>query len=281
MAVQYGNYVKFIRGTEKSWANLSPEEISSDTLYFISNTGSASGKLYLGSKLISNGALTSATSLKDLNDVIVSAGIVDKSILVYDLTSGKWQDKSLIDVFLEMAEVFKGASSDTDGLAGLVPAPKAGEEDYFLKGDGTWANPISGVMDTITAVQDQIAVIVGDDAEMSMRDVATEAAETAVATIVADAPERFDTLKEIAQWIIDNQDAVDVSGLTGRVKYLEDIVYGVPANEETGQEATLGLHVIVPNLEILVEDLESTVESHDTDINLLKEALRWQDLLEN
>ena len=38
---------------------------------------------------------------------------------------------------------FTGATASTDGVHGLVPAPLAGEEDYFLKGDGTW--------DTLTA----------------------------------------------------------------------------------------------------------------------------------
>lgn len=33
------------------------------------------------------------------------------------------------------------AKSDTDGAAGLVPAPAAGNQNKFLKGDGTWATP--------------------------------------------------------------------------------------------------------------------------------------------
>ena len=33
-----------------------------------------------------------------------------------------------------------GATSSTDGESGLVPAPDAGDEDKFLKGDGTWAD---------------------------------------------------------------------------------------------------------------------------------------------
>ena len=32
-----------------------------------------------------------------------------------------------------------GASASTDGAHGLVPAPLAGDEDKYLKGDGTWA----------------------------------------------------------------------------------------------------------------------------------------------
>ena len=61
---QYGNYVKFIRGTTTAWAALSNEEKSSDTLYFISDAESTSGKLYLGPKLISKGELSSATSMQ-------------------------------------------------------------------------------------------------------------------------------------------------------------------------------------------------------------------------
>ena len=33
---------------------------------------------------------------------------------------------------------FIGATSDADGVRGIVPAPLAGQEDYYLHGDGTW-----------------------------------------------------------------------------------------------------------------------------------------------
>ena len=36
-----------------------------------------------------------------------------------------------------------GATADTDGASGLVPAPKAGEQEKFLRGDGTWADVIA------------------------------------------------------------------------------------------------------------------------------------------
>lgn len=35
---------------------------------------------------------------------------------------------------------FTGATASTDGVQGLVPGPLAGDEDKFLKADGTWAN---------------------------------------------------------------------------------------------------------------------------------------------
>lgn len=34
-----------------------------------------------------------------------------------------------------------GASSSTDGRTGLVPTPFAGQQNNFLRGDGSWANP--------------------------------------------------------------------------------------------------------------------------------------------
>lgn len=34
---------------------------------------------------------------------------------------------------------FVGATSSTDGAAGRVPAPESGDENKFLRGDGTWA----------------------------------------------------------------------------------------------------------------------------------------------
>lgn len=39
---------------------------------------------------------------------------------------------------------FQGASAGTAGNSGLVPAPAAGQQDGFLKGDGTWQIPGAG-----------------------------------------------------------------------------------------------------------------------------------------
>jgi hypothetical protein len=36
-------------------------------------------------------------------------------------------------------DVFTGASSGSNGLPGQVPKPEAGQEGFFLRGDGTWA----------------------------------------------------------------------------------------------------------------------------------------------
>lgn len=40
-------------------------------------------------------------------------------------------------------DIMTGATASTDGVAGLVPAPHAGDQAKFLRGDGTWATAIT------------------------------------------------------------------------------------------------------------------------------------------
>lgn len=53
--------------------------------------------------------------------------------------------------------------------------------------------------------------------------IATDAAAAAVATVVDGAPEKFDTLKEVAQWISDSESAASAADLVTRVSALEAI----------------------------------------------------------
>lgn len=43
--------------------------------------------------------------------------------------------------YIKASNTMKGATSSTAGSAGTVPAPAAGKEAQFLRGDGTWAVP--------------------------------------------------------------------------------------------------------------------------------------------
>lgn len=51
------------------------------------------------------------------------------------------------DVDNVVPEVMKGATASASGIAGLVPAPAAGNQNKFLRGDGTWqvAGEVTGV----------------------------------------------------------------------------------------------------------------------------------------
>ena len=50
---------------------------------------------------------------------------------------------------------FTGAGLSTAGLSGLVPAPSIGDEDKFLRGDGTWASVLGGAYELPTASPNQ------------------------------------------------------------------------------------------------------------------------------
>lgn len=120
-----------------------------DTLYFIYDDDASTADLYLGSKLISSGAndeSVGATSLAKLSDVIINAGLANKDLLVYDPsagTEGAWVNKPLA----EAISVMIGANSTSDGQAGLVPAPGAGDANRYLRSDGKWVAIVAQVFE--------------------------------------------------------------------------------------------------------------------------------------
>ena len=126
------NYVKFIRGTPTAFTKLSQKD--NDTLYFISETNSKKGSLYLGEKLISE----SIANLEDLSNILLE-NVQDKNLLSYDANGEKWVNKPIIDAIGLMT----GATTKAQGAAGLVPAPGIGQDGLFLRGDGVWATPVS------------------------------------------------------------------------------------------------------------------------------------------
>lgn len=71
-----------------------------------------------------------------------------------DIIAGR---KSSLDLlladFLSTYGIFTGATSKKAGTLGLVPAPSAGDEKKFLRGDGTWSETPSGkvILDTVRA----------------------------------------------------------------------------------------------------------------------------------
>lgn len=297
-----GNYVKFLRGTPDAWQSLQVK--NTDTLYFISEDGADRGQLYLGAKLIADG--DSATLLKGLDDVSLSEGILNNSLLVYDSTKAAWVNKSLDAVMSLIVDVMVGATADTNGTAGLVPVPLAGQEGLFLQGSGKWANPteqveedLADLTDTVEANakawQNEIFNLRGGKTG-TIEDIATDVANAAVAKIVASAPESFDTLQEIAKWIQDHDDVVDITDLVSKVTKHETDLYGTDEKE--------GLVAVVGNLDTVVNDpatglvvkmstmtgninalLARMTEAEDDILNIegditeILALLKWQDLV--
>ena len=117
-----GNFVKFVRGTPTAYNSL--QQKNPDTLYFITENNASSGKLYLGNKLI-GGSVTGATSLSELVDIFLDNNLSVNNILVYE--GNRWTNKDIRDVFEMSIGTMVGATNETNGVAGLVPAPQAGQ----------------------------------------------------------------------------------------------------------------------------------------------------------
>lgn len=99
------SYVKFLRGTPSAYQNLSPKD--PNTLYYVYEQNANRGVLYLGDKLIS-GSLSTATSLSDLTDITLSAGITEGSLLIYD--GSKWVNRPLADILEIIVGTMVGAT---------------------------------------------------------------------------------------------------------------------------------------------------------------------------
>lgn len=139
------HYVKFIRSSAAAWANLllTPAKIDDDTLYFIYEASDTTkGKLYLGQRLISGveEGDSSSINISDIGGIYIDDETLgNKQILVYNEANDQWKNTPLSDIIGEAVSVMTGATAAADGVAGLVPQPKADQQVNFLRGDGTWA----------------------------------------------------------------------------------------------------------------------------------------------
>ena len=125
--------VKFVRGTKQQFAQITKEN---DVLYFVYDSNdSTTGELWLGNKQIGDGGVDSLSSL-------ISGEAQDGNLLVYDAVSQDWVQMSPDEAIRTMS----GATSDTAGQSGFVPAPQARDQDKFLKGDGTWSEVPSNII---------------------------------------------------------------------------------------------------------------------------------------
>lgn len=202
-------YVRFLRGTKAAFDKIEIKDI--DTLYFIYDSeDQTKGSLYLGNKLIGggNGSTATVTDINDLANVLIS-NVQDKQILTYDASTKKWVNKTPEEIQIE---VMTGATAYTVGTSGLVPAPAAGEQDKYLRGDGMWAAPLSDEQLTTLGKVDGLETRVGS-------------IETKYDNLIKDAPAALDTLKEIADWI--TKDETGTQALIQRVTNIETKVTGL------------------------------------------------------
>ena len=184
---------------------------------------------------------------------------------------------------LEQANTNKGAISNINStISGLATKEEVSDLETSLntnigkKVDQTAYDTkissiegsVQGVTNAVGNVTASVNVLVGQDTNKSARTIASEE----VAKIVANAPEAYDTLKEIADYI-----ATDASGaaeLSNKVtqnsedisKLREDLT-----NESTTRtNAISGINSSIEGLTSRVEGNEGSIETLNTEINGLK-----------
>lgn len=174
---------------------------------------------------VNNTATALGTAADAANkDGSVFARIANLAALVSDLTGGstdsiEGQITAAINALrteivgtLDTADA-KTLAAINDELDGLDVKVKAIADDYLKAADKQELN------DAIAGVSGRVATLEAiDHAKL-----AEDASAAAVATILDGAPEKFDTLKEVAQWIADSESAATAADLVTRVGVLEAI----------------------------------------------------------
>ena len=300
------SYVAFVKATETLWNKMESSQRLDNVLYFIVDGPDDSiGKLYLGHTLIADGNGITDVRVDNLLDVDIDA-INGGDVLMYNMSTSKWENVSLASQIGNLIKVFTPASEEKNGTVGLVPAPKAGEQDLYLKGDGSWANPTEAVVLEVAGLKTSVDTLIGTDKNVSVRviatDVASKEASAAVAKLVANAPESFDTLKEIADWIQEHPSAETFTALSNKVTSLNDLVNGNTEKGITGlvsQVSTLNSTVStlnedvtalkgkaltfttdISNLKSGLATVNTTLDKHSEKIASIESRLVWQELYE-
>ena len=161
--------------------------------------------------------------------VAVLEGVVgnDASGLVKDLADLKATVDALGDI------------EGGEGLGGMIDAKIAALDVEDAAIEGQYVSSVAEVDGKVVVtraalpVYEEVGVAAGLDAAMDARvkvleaidhaQLAADASAAAVATVLDGAPEKFDTLKEVAQWIADSESAASAADLVTRVAALEAI----------------------------------------------------------
>ena len=300
------SYVAFVKATEALWSKMESSQRLDNVLYFVVDGPDDSiGKLYLGNTLIADGNGITDVRVDNLLDVDINA-INGGDVLMYNMSTSKWENVSLASQIGNLIKIFTPASEEKNGTVGLVPAPQAGDQDLYLRGDGSWANPTEAVALEVAGLKTSVDTLIGPDKNVSVRviatDIASKAASTAVANLVANAPESFNTLKEIADWIEDHPSTETFVALSNKVTSLDDLVNGNAEKNITGlvsQVSTLNSTVSILNGDVTalkgkaltfttdIADLKSglatvntTLSKHSEKIASIESRLVWQELYE-
>ena len=170
------------------------------------------GYVDVADKAVSDKVVENESAIKSIQDELgtLSGGVgsvgtqIDNAIAALKLPE-TYEAKG------EASKAEAAAKAYADGLATDYDA--AGSADAALEEAKSYVDGKDSAMDARVKVLEGI-----DHAQL-----ATDAAANAVATVLDGAPEAFDTLKEVAEWIADSESAASAADLVTRVSALEGI----------------------------------------------------------
>ena len=148
--------------------------------------------------------------------------------------------------------------------------PHAGDQNKYLRGDGTWANPTATLEVTVSGMQTQLGTLIGNDIGSSVRAIAANE----VGKIVGNAPAAFDTLVEIADWIENHPTSSD---LAARVTTIENQINTTNTGILDRLDAVEGnLH----GVQTVVLNVQQSLNNQNVRITNLENSLVWQNMVE-
>ena len=170
----------------------------------------------------------------------VDAEISGKVESLETTVNGTDEVEGLVKKVADLRAEVNALGGTEGGIQGMIDSTIAGLDlpnTYDAKGSASQAlTDAKGYADGLnTAMDDRVKVLEAIDHEQ----LASDASAAAVATVLDGAPEKFDTLKEIAQWISDSESAATAADLVNRVKSLEDIDHDAYIAADTALETSL------------------------------------------
>lgn len=276
--------IKFVRGTTAQFELITKQE---DTLYFIyDSVESTTGKLYLGDKQIGDG---SPTEIGDLITGEFNAG----DLLVYDEDTESWVAESVDNA----VRIMTGATAVLDGQSGLVPVPRAGDQNKFLRGDGTWATPSSSLMavDNVTLetnANDEIALKGFDTAAVGTIPKKTESGlqwVTPGAISGSLSYRKVESLSDVTEentiFLVPNQSST-LDNIYDEYMLIDNQVErvgGMGSVDLNGYVTTTEFNTAVGSLqtELAAKTDQSDFDALSNTVNIINERLSWQEMYDD
>ena len=208
--------VQFLKGQSSKFKAEGFSPVST-TFYFLEDTL----ELYLGSKLLSN-EVTAAqfaaleARVKALEDADFQSQIDAIEETLKSIATS--ETVTAIDNRLKAVEEDYLKKADKEALQAEIDADVKVVTDLLASDYSTKA-----VADTLyagKAYENKVDTLVGEDADASVRTIAA----SEVAKVVASAPEDFDTLKEIADWIA--SDSTGAAAMSNAIEALKKEIGG-------------------------------------------------------